>query len=937
MRTDFSFLRQRRFRLFATSSLIATALAGCGGGGSVVDSPGGGGGGGVRSDVSALFHVDVNTGKVTITPSKGDSKSRAVFSGTAVKFNSSVLLDQAGDVGIKTLSVSLTNNWGLSIGKDANGNAPGLKVTFSPMTNVGAFSDIRSQTTVSTLAGTGTQTTVDGPAAGATFNLPVGVAVTSDGAVYTADIGGNVIRKIDNGLVSTLAGNGLNQSVNGIGKAASVKGPYGIAVNPVDGAFIVTEYGGNRIRRITREGQSTIVAGTGTAGGTDGLGTSATFNSPGGVAVDNNGIIYVTEISGHRIRKIVLGPGADPRVPTSYSTGTVAGSGSVGFADGIGTAASFSAPAGICFGGDGFLYVADSNNHKIRRVSPAGETVTIAGTGAAGAADGNGDVATFNNPHGIAWKDGALIVAVQGGNRIRQLSLRANGGGNPSSPNSWLVSSIAGTGSAGSANGAGDTASFNQPQLLTVDQSGNVYVACLDNRIRTVVPNGGYFPIGVANGSAPSEQVQLSNATGTIPSTGSGLNVPYITYPGAIESGSSSEVKQWWFTVPQGVSAFEFTVTVEAQTEGLVPPSAVSGAGSPDAIVRTLAGVTNTNGFNDGTGSSVRMGLIKYDDLDGKGNLYFTDLSNNALRRMTPDGRVTTIAGGPGNVATAADGSGATAKISSINAVAVAKNGLTVYFGDNNLVRVATIPSYLDPLDAGNWTINTLNSSNTAGNTNGVLTGASFNTIEDMALDSAGNLYLSEFFGNRVRKLTYKGDDVRVGTNWQASTLAGDDSAISGSSGSTDGTGTGARLFNPRGIDVDRDGNVYVADESNFLIRKITPTQVVTTIAGDGTQGYLDGTGLTTKFSLVYGICVDSAGFIYVSDIGNFTVRRISPSRVVSTVAGINSFPGGADGGGNNATFVRPAGLAVDQGGNLYVSDQSSLRSIQRSIKTGTK
>ncbi len=935
MSTSFSFLRHRRLRLIATSSLIATALVGCGGGSSVVDNSGGGGG--VRSDVSALFHVDVKTGEVTITPSKGDPKSRAIFSGTAVKFNSSVLLDQAGDVGIKTLSVSLTNNWGLTIGKDANGNSPGLKVTFSPMTNVGAFNDIRSQTTVSNLAGTGTASTVDGPAAGATFNLPVGTAVTSDGTVYTADIGGNVVRKIDNGLVSTLAGNGLNQSVNGIGKAASIKGPYGIAVNPVDGALIVTEFGGNRIRRITREGQSTVVAGTGAVGGADGLGTSATFNSPGGVAVDAAGIIYVTEIAGHRIRKIVLGPGADPRVPTSYSTGTVAGSGSVGFADGIGTAASFSAPAGICVGGDGFLYVADSNNHKIRRLSPSGETVTIAGTGAAGTADGNGDVATFNSPHGIAWIDGALIVAVQGGNRIRQLTLRANGGGNPSSPNSWLVSSIAGSGTAGAANGAGDTAQFNQPQLLSVDQSGNVYVACLDNRIRRVVPNGGYFPIGVANGSAPSEQVQLSNPTGTIPSTGSGLNVPFITYPGSLDSGTSSAEKQWWFIVPSGVSAFEFTVTVEAQTEGLVPPSAGSGAGSPDAIVRTLAGTTNNSGFNDGYGAAVRMGLIKYDDIDDKGNVYFTDLTSDALRRMTPDGRVTTIAGGPGNIATSADGSGATAKISSINAVAVSKDGYTVYFGDVNSVRVATIPSYLSPYDAGNWTVTTLGGGVSAGNTNGVLTGAGFNSIEDMALDGAGNLYLTEFFGNRVRKLTYKGGGITNGSNWQVSTFAGDDSAIWGASGSTNATGNAARFFNPRGVDVDINGNVYVTDESNFMVRKISPLQVVTTLAGSGTQGYLDGAAGTAQFSLGYGLTVDSAGFVYVADIGNFDVRRISPSGVVSTVAGTVATPGGADGGGNVATFVRPAGLAIDPGGNLYVCDQSSMRLIQRSVKTGTK
>jgi sugar lactone lactonase YvrE len=925
-------------------TLAAAVLSGCGGGGGA----GGSAAGGPpppppptsASTGTATFQVDVATGKVQIVPSNapaGALRARTVFGGSAVSFTSSVLSDQGGDTGVKVLNVSLTNHFSLPIGASPNGTVTGLKVVFSNFTDLAGLADIRSGTTVSTIAGTGIAGSTDGSAGSSSFRNPIATATAPGGIVYVADINNNKVRKFVSGSVSTLAGNGAASSVDGLGPLATLNRPTGMAVSPADGAVFVAEFSGNKIRRITPDGHVTTVAGTGAVGGANGVGTAATFNAPEGVAITAGGVIYITEATGNKVRKIVQ-TGGDPTLPASYTVSTLAGSGAAGTADGVGAAATFNHPIGIAYI-DGSVYVCDQSTNRIRRISAVdGAVVTIAGTGVASAIDGSGLVATFNHPSGMTAVNGALIVSDDAGNRIRQITLSP--GQSPTQRQSWQVQTIAGTGVAGAIDGAGNVATFNAPELISADSAGNIIIPNYGTHtIRRLVPNGGLFPVGVPTGSPSTSPVQLANADGNIPSTGDGLNVPYIEYAGKLDSGASSVAKPWWFIVPAGVTAFQFTVTVEASAGGLEPPTAGSGAGSPTAIVRTLAGVTNSTGFLDGTSAQARMGLIKYADIDAAGNVYFTDLSNNALRRITPGGIVTTLAGGPGNVATSADGTGATAKISSINAVAVTPDGATVFFGDGNLVRVATVPNYLDSSDAGSWTITTLGGTVSAGTTNGVLTNATFNTIEDFAWDpNAKVLYASEFFGNRIRRIMYKGGGYQSGANFQVSTLAGDDSGTNGAAGSTDSTGTSARLNNPRGIAVDRFGNVWFADQSNFKIRKITPLQQVITVAGSGVQGYGDGAGTDAgvKFSLAYGISVDSAGYVYVGDIGTFTVRRIDPAGVVTTVAGSPSAGSGIDGPGNVATFVRPAGLAISPSGDLVVCDQSSMRLIQRLVNTGT-
>ena len=146
-----------------------------------------------------------------------------------------------------------------------------------------------------------------------------------------------------------------------------------------------------------------------------------------------------------------------------------------------------------------------------------------------------------------------------------------------------------------------------------------------------------------------------------------------------------------------------------------------------------------------------------------------------------------------------------------------------------------------------------------------------------------------------------------------------------GSNPGADGTGSAARFYFPNGVAVDSAGNVYVADTNNYTIRKITPSGVVSTLAGlAGSPGSADGTGSAARFNDPYGVAVDSAGNVYVADTGNNTIRKITPSGVVSTLAGLAGSIGSADGTGSAARFFQPYGVAVDSAGNVYVADTNN-------------
>lgn len=366
--------------------------------------------------------------------------------------------------------------------------------------------------------------------------------------------------------------------------------------------------------------------------------------------------------------------------------------------------------------------------------------------------------------------------------------------------------------------------------------------------------------------------------------------------------------------------------TSGTSTSSVAGTTGSSSGGTFDAgpFVTTLAG-NGTQGFLDGTGGpngSAEFAQPNYTAIDNAGNLYVTDQSR--LRRVDPSGNVTTVAGGEMfGYADGTAGPNGTALFDGFCGVAVAADG-TVYVSSGNRIRK------LDP--RGNVT--TLAGNGTQGDadgTGGPNGGAEFNDPCGIALDATGNVYVADFGNERIRKVDPSGN---------VTTLAGN-----GMQGYADGTGGpngAAQFYNPVSVAVDGNGNVYVADVFNFRVRRIDQSGNVTTFAGNGSPASVDGTGGpngTAAFDFPSGVAVDGAGNVYVSEESNGPapggpgeegnrIRRVDPSGNVTTLAG-NGAQGYADGPGGRtgaAEFNAPAGVSVDSSGNVYVADSLSFR-----------
>ena len=218
---------------------------------------------------------------------------------------------------------------------------------------------------------------------------------------------------------------------------------------------------------------------------------------------------------------------------------------------------------------------------------------------------------------------------------------------------------------------------------------------------------------------------------------------------------------------------------------------------------------------------------------------------------------------------------------------------------DNNLIRKVN----------STGVVTTFAGSGNQGNFNATGTAASFNNPSCVAVDATGNIYVADAGNSLIRKITSAG---------VVTTFAGNNIP-----GSNDGTGTAASFNNPTGIIVDAAGNIYVADSGNSLIRKITPLGVVTTFAGSGTKGNLNGTGIAASFNTPVGLAFDASGNLYVADSGNNLIRMITPTGVVSTIAG-DGTKGNNNGPALNSSFNKPSGITIDQAGNIFISDSAN-------------
>ncbi|QEC78202.1 T9SS type B sorting domain-containing protein [Mucilaginibacter ginsenosidivorax] len=248
----------------------------------------------------------------------------------------------------------------------------------------------------------------------ANTNSPSGLALDSKGNIYVTDFNTNKILKITPaGVSSVFAGSGNAGKSDGTGNAASFNAPGGITIDASDNIYVADQQN-NSIRMISPAGVVKTLAGSGVAGANNANGLAATFNNPDGLAIDKQGNIYVADTKNNMIRKIA----------TDGSVTTVAGSGAMGNADGLKTAASFNYPTGLAIDAPGNLYVADYKNHSIRKITPAGQVTTIAGNGSPGSVNSIGSAATFNYPIGLAFDfNGNLFITDFGNYLVREINL----------------------------------------------------------------------------------------------------------------------------------------------------------------------------------------------------------------------------------------------------------------------------------------------------------------------------------------------------------------------------------------------------------------------------------------------------------------------------------------------------------------------------------
>ena len=315
---------------------------------------------------------------------------------------------------------------------------------------------------VTTLAGSGAMGSINGKKTEATFSYMMGLAVDEKGNVYVADSHNNLIRKIDaSGIVSTLAGNGMPGFADGKGTSASFFNPAGVAVDKLGNVYVADTHN-SLIRKINSDGLVTTIAGRSPDGIKSNTYPYVKLDNPAGIAVDTIGNIYVADWGNDLIRKISV----DGKVTD------LAGNGNPGAIDGVGSSSSFYLPGGIAVDDKGNVYVSDTYNNKIRKISPGGAVTTVAGNKIKGSNDGKDTSASFSHPAGIAVdKTGNIYVADVRNNKIRKI--------NPDG----VVITFAGTGLRGASNGPAINASFYNPYGVAVDKDGIVYVADYQNNL----------------------------------------------------------------------------------------------------------------------------------------------------------------------------------------------------------------------------------------------------------------------------------------------------------------------------------------------------------------------------------------------------------------------------------------------------------------------
>jgi uncharacterized protein (TIGR03437 family) len=595
-----------------------------------------------------------------------------------------------------------------------------------------------------------------GSAVNASLNGPTGVALDSAGNLYIADAGNKRIRKVSAGTITTVAGGGVAFADGGSPTSTSLNNPQGVAVDSA-GNLYIADTGNNRIRKVSG-GMIATVAGGGVVLGDQGPAISASLNGPQGVAVDSSGNIYIADTSNNRIRKVSGG-----------TITTVAGTGTPAYSQDnvLAMNAPLDFPEAVTLDSAGNLYIADTNNQRIRKVS-GGLITTVAGNGTPGFSGEGGSPtsASLDNPGGVTVdSSGNIYIADTFNDRVRKVS-----GGTIMTVAGNATYQYSGDG------GPATSASLNAPQGIAVDSSGNVYIAdTYNSRIRKV--SGGTITTVAGNG--------ISGFSGD----GESATSASLYYPQGVAVDSSGNL----------YIADTYNNRIRKVSSGTI--ATVAGSGSPGVLGGGFSG-------DKGPPTSASLSLPEGVAVDSAGNLYIADTNNQRIRKVS-SGTITTIAG-------------------------------------NGVEHATSIPGITSGAYSGDQ---------------GSATSASLNDPTGVAVDSSGNLYIADSGNNRVRKVS--GSTI--------TTIAGGGGVLG-----DQGPATSASLNNPQGVALDSAGNLYIADAGDNRIRKVTGGMIAT-VAGNGTQAFAGDGGLATSASLYQpqGSALDSTGNLYISDTGDNRIREV--------------------------------------------------------------
>ncbi|MEO8595861.1 MAG: hypothetical protein ABI759_21250 [Candidatus Solibacter sp.] len=607
--------------------------------------------------------------------------------------------------------------------------------------------------------------------------------------------------------------------------------------------------------KVDRLGILTVVAGNGIAGysGDNGTATSASLNNPLGVAVDRAGNLYIADNNNNRIRKVT-----DGVITTFAGNGLKSDDPSAEKREGIAATAAAISPLVLFVDGADAIYESDVRVHQVRKISRDVIT-TVAGNGKSGY-DGDNESAvnaSLNFPRDIAVDpEGNLFIADMNNHRIR----RVDSGG--------TITTVAGTGNEGrSADGTrAQDALIKSPAGLAIDAAGNLFFSDSANHIVQMISAG---------------------TTSTVAGTGT---------PGF--SGDGGPAKAAQFSSP-GSMAFDGdgNLLVSDGNNGRI--RRIKGT-----TIDTMAGNGLFRAFDEGS-LATQAFLFQPQGMafDSQGNLYVADTNNQKVRKITPDGKISTAAGN-GAFDYSGDGGPATlAAMAYPRDVAVDSAG-DLYIADAHSRRIRKV---------SNGIIQSIACGDIPTPCGAAEHGDLLVEPSGVAVAADGTVYVADGAGNAVRAIRKDGRVER---------FAGD------SLGKPDCPGEGvpaaqACVSNTRGVAIDRSGAVYIADTNHNSIRLVRQG-IISTIAGNGQAGYTgDGKpALLASLNKPEKIAVDAEGNLYIADTGNHVVRVVSTDGTISTVAGIGSPGFSGDGSiATNARMNSPTGVASDSAGNVYIAD----------------